>query len=136
MGILPSGGIDLSGSVQVRTQPSRTWYIDQETGRIGGTADGLQAMRQAVEIILRTERFRWQIYQPSSGVQLQELVGMDSGYAAVELCRRCAEALKMDDRVLGVEDYEYTLTGRVLSARFTVKTIYGDIRTGQEVDLS
>ncbi|UQT47367.1 DUF2634 domain-containing protein [Flavonifractor plautii] len=66
-----------------------------------GECDGWYSVRQAVEVILNVERFRWQIYSPYSGMQWDGLIGQDPGYVASELQRRITEALKMDDRVRG-----------------------------------
>ena len=69
MAVLPENSIDLSGGVEFVAQPSLTWKIDRAAGRIAGTCDGYDAVKQAVEIILNVERYRWQIYQPASGMQ-------------------------------------------------------------------
>ena len=66
MAVLPENSIDLSGGVEFVAQPSLTWKIDRAAGRIAGTCDGYDAVKQAVEIILNVERYRWQIYQPAS----------------------------------------------------------------------
>ena len=68
MAVLPENSIDLSGGVEFVAQPSLTWKIDRAAGRIAGTCDGYDAVKQAVEIILNVERYRWQIYQPASGM--------------------------------------------------------------------
>ena len=117
-------------------QPGLTWNIDRDTMRIRGTADGLQAVRQAVEIVLNVERFRWQIYRPWSGMQWNGLIGRDPGYVASELQRRIREALMMDDRVMGISGFSYTVAGNVLTASLTVRTVYGDTQTSVEVDLT
>lgn len=122
--------------VEFAQQPSRTWRINRDTLRIDGQVDGYAAVRQAVEIILNTERFRWQIYRPYSGVELKILVGQDAGYVAAELHRRVREALMIDDRVRGISDYSYTIAGDALYASFTVSTVYGGVETGLEVALN
>ena len=53
--------------------PSRTYRIHD--GRIEGTIDGLNAVRQSIELILITERFQWQIFSSDYGVELDELIG-------------------------------------------------------------
>ena len=137
MATLPeSGGINLAPGVTFEQQPSRTWYINKEKNRIEGECDGWQSVRQAVEIILNVERFRWQIYKPHSGMQWDGLIGQDTGYVATELQRRVTEALLMDDRVRGISDYTYTIDGNVLKASFTVNTVYGDEQTSVEVNLN
>lgn len=135
MPTLPAGGV-LSQGVQVQEQPSLTWYINKETGRIQGECDDLEAVRQAVEIILHVERFRWQIYSPYSGMQWEGLVGQDPGYVASELQRRIRDALRVDSRVRGISDFSYTVEGEALRAALTVNTVYGDTKTTVEVDLT
>lgn len=136
MPTLPTAGIDLSGGVAFVSQPSRTWYINKETGRIQGECDGWQSVRQAVEIILNVERFRWQIYSPYSGMQWDGLIGQDPGYVASELQRRIREALKMDDRVRGISSFHYSVEGSTLRASLTVETVYGGMETSVEVNLT
>ena len=53
--------------------PSYTYQV--KNGRIHGYIDGLEAMRQAVEKILLTERFEWVIYSSNYGVELERLIG-------------------------------------------------------------
>lgn len=134
MPTLPEG-MDISAGVTFEQQPSRTWYINKETQRIQGEVDGLAAVRQAVEIILNVERFRWQIYRPYSGMQWEGLIGQDPGYVASELQRRIAEALTMDDRVRGISNFTYTVTGDRLSASLTVNTVFGEYESSVEVNL-
>lgn len=135
MPTLPQGGA-LPPQVEVSSQPGRTWYIDKSTSRIRGECDGWLAVRQAVEIILNVQRFRWQIYTPYSGMDWRNLIGNDPGYVAAELQRRVRDALMMDDRVLGIRDYSYTISGDELRAEFTVLTVYGDIAQTMEVSLA
>lgn len=132
MAVLPTGNLP---EVTFQQQPGRTWYIDKATNRIRGECDDWLAVRQAVEIILNVERFRWQIYRPYSGMQWDGLIGQDPGYVASELQRRITEALTMDDRVRGISNFTYTVTGDQLSASLTVNTVFGDYDTNVEVNL-
>ena len=135
MPTLPTASIDLSAGVTFVSQPSRTWYINKETNRIQGECDGWQSVRQAVEIILNVERFRWQIYQPSTGMEWNGLIGQDPGYVAREVQRRMDAALKMDDRVQGISAFSYQINGDILAASLTVDTVFGPVQTGVEVTL-
>lgn len=135
MAVLPTSSIDITGGVNFQNQPSLSWYINKETNRIEGTVDGQAAVRQAVEIILNVERFRWQIYRPYSGMEWDGLIGQDHGYVGAELQRRVIDALTVDDRVTGISDYDYTVDGSSLSAVFTVNTVYGSIAESLEVPL-
>lgn len=121
------------GAFEITQEPGLTWYIDKASGRIRGTCDGWQAVRQAVEIIVNTERFKWQIYEPSSGVSYAGLLGQDEGYVAIELQRQLREALMMDDRVLGISGFKYTADDGILYASFTVDTVFGSIEERVEV---
>ena len=136
MPTLPTASIDLSAGVSFVSQPSRTWYINKEINRIQGECDGWQSVRQAVEVILNVERFRWQIYSPYSGMQWDGLIGQDPGYVASELQRRITDALLMDDRVRGISDFSYTVEGNTLRASLTVNTVYGDTQTSVEVNIT
>ena len=133
MATLPEGNLP---AVQFESQPTLTWYINKEKNRIEGTAEGLAAVRQAVEIILNVERFRWQIYRPYSGMEWDGLIGRDPGYVASELQRRIREALMMDDRVRGISGFSYSVDGDILTASLTVNTVYGDTQTTVEVEFS
>lgn len=136
MPTLPTASIDLSAGVTFVSQPSRTWYINKETNRIQGECDGWQSVRQAVEVILNVERFRWQIYRTYSGVQWEGLIGQDPGYVASELQRRITQALTMDDRVRGISNFSYSTNGNTLTASFTVNTVYGATQTTVEVNVA
>lgn len=135
MAVLPTSPISLAGGVNFQAQPSLSWYIDKTTNRITGTVDGLAAVKQAVEIILNVERYQWQIYQPYSGMEWAGLLGQDPGYVGSELQRRLIDALTVDDRVTGISNYDYTISGNTLTAAFTVNTVYGSIQETQEVPL-
>lgn len=135
MAVLPTSSINITGGVNFQSQPSLSWNINKETNRIEGTVDGQAAVRQAVEIILNVERFRWQIYRPYSGMEWDGLIGQDPGYVGAELQRRVIDALTVDDRVTGISDYDYTVDGSSLSAVFTVNTVYGSIAESLEVPL-
>lgn len=137
MAVLPSSGnANISTGVTFIQQPSLTWYINKESNRIQGTVDGLEAVRQAVEIILNVERFRWQIYSPNSGMQWAGLIGQNPGYVASEVQRRIKDALSTDERVLGISNFQYTMNGEAMTCSLTVNTVYGNTQTTVEVMLN
>lgn len=137
MAVLPQSNpaADISQGVQFQQWPGKTWRIDKQSGRIAGFADDWEAVRQAVEIILHIERFRWQIYQPSTGMEWNGLIGQDPGYVAREVQRRMDAALKMDDRVQGISAFSYQINGDIFAASLTVDTVFGPVQTGVEVIL-
>ena len=128
--------MDLSQGVVFQDQPSLTWIADPVTHRIRGRGDGWEAVRQAVEIILHVERFRWQIYTPNFGTDYDGLLGTEPGYAASELQRRLEDAFLPASRILGITDFRWTFSGVSLTASFTVPTVFGDVPAGMEVPLA
>ena len=137
MAVLPqTDETDITAGVTFIQQPSLTWYINKDSNRIVGDVDGLEAVRQAVEIILNVERFRWQIYSPNSGMQWDGLIGQDPGYVASEIQRRMLDALSVDDRVRGISNFEYTMAGSTMTCSVTVNTVYGKTQTTVEVNLT
>lgn len=137
MAVLPdSGNANISTGVTFIQQPSLTWFINKDSNRIQGEVDNLEAVRQSVEIILNVERFRWQIYSPNSGMQWDGLLGQNPGYVASEVQRRIKDALSVDERVLGISNFEYTMEGDSMTCSLTVNTVYGQTQTTVEVILN
>ena len=86
-----------------------------------------------MEVIVNVERFRWQIYSPNFGIELDGLLGNEPGFAASELQRRLSDAFLPDSRILGISDFSYTFEDGVLTAEVTVNTVFGPVKTGVEV---
>jgi hypothetical protein len=93
--------------------------------RVQSTIDNLQSVKQAVDIILNTNRFRWQIYSANVGTELEELIGEDSAYIESELPRMVEDALSADDRVTEVGDFDFTFNNDSVTVTFTVQTVFG-----------
>ena len=134
--MLPQSNIDLANGIVFQDQPSLTWIADPVTNRLRGRGDGWEAVRQAVEVIVDVERFKWQIYTPNFGTDYDGLLGTEPGYAASELRRRLEDAFLPDNRLLGIKDYTYTFEDTSLSAAFTVLTVFGDVPGSMEVTLA
>lgn len=121
--------VGINASLEYTELPTTTFIIDWSSRQIAGIGTGLDAMRQAVEIILANERFRWQIYDSNFGVELEELIGDDLDYIKAEIPRRIEEAFSADSRILSVDNYVFTETSPgVLSVSFDVQTVYGAIQ--------
>lgn len=119
--------IGFDTDIVVASQPSKTWIIDRNTMQVSCMDKGLEAVRQAVEIALNVERYRWTIYSANYGSELDGLVGEDEAYIIAEIPRLVEGALSPDSRVVSVDDYTYTRTdANSLTVSFTVHTVYGD----------
>ena len=113
--------------------PSKTFKLDRENGCIVGMADGLEAVRQAVYLILNTERYQWLIHSWGYGAELQSLVGKPPDFCVAEIERRVREALLQDDRIRSVENFTFEVSKKTIAAQFTVVSIFGEVPVGAEV---
>lgn len=116
-------------------QPSLTYGLDIEKGRIFGKVDGIEAVKQAIYKILSTERYWHLIYSWNYGAELTSLIGQPASYAVSELKRRVTEALLQDDRVTGIDAFSFTTEKGKAQASFTVGTIFGDVAIEKEVNI-
>ncbi|MGN1293676.1 DUF2634 domain-containing protein [Weissella soli] len=117
------------------TLPSLTYQVSN--GRIIGNIDGLDAMRQAIDKLLRTERFIFEIYSDQYGNDLDELIGKEYEYVEADIARVLDEAILGDDRVDSVEVTSISQqSSNSLLANVSVATMFGTITTGVEVEVS
>ncbi len=123
------------GSIERKTIPSLTWRIRQDEEQLRGSIDDIEAMRQAIDKILRTERYRFLIYDWNYGIELEDLIGQNATYVIPELKRRIEDALLADDRVTAVTDFSFAQEKDSVSAQFLVHTIFGDITAERTVDI-
>lgn len=132
---LPQTGDDLDlVTLTVQKMPGRTYRLNTESGRITGFADDAEALKQAVYLILSTERYRYPIYSRNYGVELEALIGKPKDYAMSEVKRRISEALLQDDRVESVDSWTFESLPNALICTFTVHSIYGNFTFQKEVE--
>lgn len=116
-------------------QPSRTFGFDMARGRVNGYADRQEAMKQAIYLILFTERYTYPIYSWNYGVELADLFGKPTTYALPEIKRRITEALLMDDRIKSVDGWLFSVNRQKVHATFTAHTVFGEIDAEMEVNI-
>ena len=110
--------------------PTKTYHLHILTMRVQGLTDGLEAMKQAVFKVLQTERYRYsKIYSGNYGVELWDLIGQPIPYVLPEIQRRITEALTWDERITGVDGFEFEVQKSKVRTTFKVHTIFGDIET-------
>lgn len=116
--------------------PSPTYTFKVANGRIRGMTDELDAMKQAVDKILQTERFVYPIYDEQYGNDLPELIGESIGYALSEAERMTIEALEADDRITSVEINKCEQSGNdSVVIEGYANTVYGKVGFESEVDV-
>ena len=131
---LPQTGDDIDlMEFTIEEEPSYTYKLDIDKGRIKGMTDEADAMIQAVYLILSVERYQYPIYSYNYGVELADLIGQPKDYVMSEAKRRITEALTQDDRIESVDEWAFETTKRSVIITFTVHTIFGDIETTKEV---
>lgn len=119
--------------IEVRFDPQES--LDEISDRINGYTDELNAVKQAVYLILNTERYKFIIYSWDYGVEFVDLIGKPMPYVMSELPRRIKDALVTDNRIEDVVDFEFETHGKKLHTTFTVVTNVGNISTELEVDV-
>lgn len=114
---------------QEREQPSLTYGLDLDRGRILGRVDGLEAVNQAIRKALLTPRFRCLIYNNQYGSEIkQTVIAGDASpeYTETEMPRLVRDALLVDERVLDVYDFSCSFDNEQAYVRFSAKTVFGD----------
>lgn len=120
--------IQLAEDIKI-TQPSRTFAIDFQNGRIKKTTDELDAVVQAAIIAIQTERNNYSIFSSDYGSELKTLIGKDKDYVFIEAKRMIKEALYNDVRITAVRDFN--MDGNIIS--FTIDTVFGTENLDTEV---
>ena len=140
--MIPSVNI-LTEEITETTYPSNTYkivikhnpYADstKAVDRISGYVDDLESVKQAIYLILGTERYQFPIYSWDYGVELVDLFGKPIPYVMSELPRRVKDALIQDDRIEDVINFAFETNGNKLHTTFTVVTNIGNVETELEV---
>ena len=120
-------------SVTRERLPARTFFLDADGQVVRGMTDAWEAARQAVWLILHTERYRHEIFSFQYGAELGGLIGKRDSFLFPEVKRRVTEAVMVDDRVTGTSDFRFSRIRNRVAVRFIVHTIYGDMEEEMEV---
>ena len=145
---IPTDG-EFLRNAEFRTEPSLTFNVNFATGRVEeGYIDDIEAMRQAVILILFTEKRRWIIHEPDYGVNLRDLMGESMMYVIPMIESRVRTAVLADDRITGAYNFSFKknfnpeqdpekpeLHRSTLTCTFDCETIYGTVKD-IEVDVN
>ncbi|WP_434302662.1 DUF2634 domain-containing protein [Clostridium botulinum] len=123
--ILPQGAV-ISDDLEVEEiiEPTKTYKI--KDNKIVGFTDGKEALKQAIQLILGTERYEYLIYSWNYGSELNGLIGKQKDIAESEFKRRIREALSQDDRINNVDNFIFKYDKDGVEVNFTVFSIYGE----------
>ena len=113
------------GERERKTAPSKTYRLLKD--RISGMTDGGEAMAQAIELALSTERWRYAIYSADYGCELPSFFGQSNRPTVQTVRLMIEEALLEDDRITSIEDFSAVVKGDVLEISFSAVTTFGRI---------
>ena len=121
---------DLIQDYDIAEQTTRTYRLNFDGRNSAGMLDGREAMKQAIYLILNTERYRYEMYSWDYGIELEELIGdQNSDTLQVNVRNAITDALIQDDRITEVSDFEFKREHERLSVTFSVTTTEGDIQS-------
>lgn len=113
-------------------QPSRTYRLDLERGRIFslGSCDGIESAEQLIKKVLLSPRFRCLIYDNQYGSEIKQTIiatDVSQEYVETELPRLVKDACLADSRILDVYDFSFEFLGEEVRIRFQADTIFGTL---------
>jgi len=135
MTLIPKVNDDLQNDFEYEELPSKTFKLNISDQVIAGNTDELEAMKQAIYLILNIERYDNLIYSWNYGVELQDLFGKEINYVLPELKRRITEALLQDSRITNVTNFNFEKSGKKVHVTFTAVTIFGEVQTERVVNV-
>lgn len=121
--------IPIAEVTQAIEQPSLTYCLDLEKGRIVGKVDGLFAVNQAIRKAIITPRFKCLIYDNQYGSEIQEaIIDKDATPELIEAMvpRFIEDALKPDTRILKIYDFGFEFREDKAYVFFRADTIFGE----------
>lgn len=133
--MIPQTENELKNDFEFEELPTNTFKLNDSYNQIYGFTDGLEAMKQAIYLILNIERYEYLIFSWNYGIELADLFGEPIPFVMAELERRISEALLQDNRITSVEDFEFDNDRNKVFCKFKVYTIYGEIETEKVVNV-
>lgn len=120
--------IPIDEVTEAEEQPSLTYRLDLDAGRIVGKVDKLEAVNQAIRKAIITPRFRCLIYDDQYGSEIEEtMIEKDASREYIEAVTEgfIKDALLPDTRILEVYDFEFNFEGDKAHIYFKCDTIFG-----------
>ena len=133
--MIPVNNDNLQIDFQFEELPTNTFFLHISKGTVAGFTDRLQAMIQAIYLILNIERYEHLIYSWNYGIELADLFGQPISFCIPEIKRRITEALMQDSRITGVDEFTFEHKRGKVFTTFTVHTIFGDIEAEKVVEI-
>lgn len=133
--MIPQTENELKNDFEFEEIPTNTFKLNDSYNQIYGFTDGIEAMKQAIYLMLNIERYEYLIFSWDYGIELADLFGQPINFVMAELERRISEALLQDSRISSVENFEFDYQKNKIICKFTVYTIFGAIETEKVVNV-
>ena len=114
---------------EAEEQPSLTYRLDLEAGRIVGRVDKLEAVNQAIRKAITTPRFKCLIYDNQYGSEVEEaIITKDASPEYIEAVTEgfIKDALRPDTRILSIYDFQFEFKEDRARVSFKADTIFGE----------
>ena len=135
MKMIPQTDYELDADFEFEEIPSETFKILVDKKRVIGRCDDLEAIKQAVYLMLNVERYNYIIYSDNYGVELIDLIGQPIPYVLPELKRRITECLTQDDRITSVDSFNFEVNKNAIHCTFTVQSDLGSFESESVVNI-
>ena len=120
--------IPIDTVTEAEEQPSLTYRLDLDNGRIVGKVDGLEAVNQAIRKAIITPRFNCLIYDNQYGSEIEDaIIAKDATAEYIEAVTEgfVKDALRPDTRILSVYDFQFEFENDKAYIFFRADTIFG-----------
>lgn len=121
--------IPIDTVTEAEEQPSFTYRLDLENGRIVGRVDKLEAVNQAIRKAIITPRFKCLIYDNQYGSEVEEaIITKDASKEYIEAVTEgfIKDALRPDTRILSIYDFSFEFREDRAFIYFRADTIFGE----------
>lgn len=115
-------------------EPTNTFKLHDETNRCYGSVDDIEALKQAIFLMLSIERYDHIVYSWNVGFESKDLIGKPYSYVVSEVKRRIEECLTQDDRINSVDSFEFTRDKKRVHVTAVAHTIYGSVNVERQVN--
>ncbi len=122
--------INVESFEEEQEKPSKTYRLDLNAGRITGSADGAEAVQQAIRKALVTPRFDCLVYDDQYGSDIRgAFLNATPEYIETSAEELIRDTLRPDSRIIDISDVNVDFNGDECYISFTAQTVFGEIST-------
>ncbi len=114
-------------------EKTKTFKVDFVNKRMIGNIDDLEALKQQIYIYLSIPRFEHVIFTSNIGHDLMQTIGKPKDYLLGVAKQYIIDALSIDDRIIGLDNFSIEKSNETAVISFTVSSIYEDFFYEKEV---